>query len=363
MFPIACLANFQTRRSGSAPPTPMPVAGMSLWLSDTGSSAGVWPDLSGNGNDAVQATVASQPSVVANALNGRQGRLFDGVNDYFNLTTSFYPGSNWTAFHVVKSASMDALMIGLCSSSGDPYSLLCFTDGNTYASNNSIFAVGSYGLTDANIWTIKNQSDSFTIYRNGVLFSITQNLNGNSGIWSLLGASISQGRYSNGYHFEDIIYGTAESDADRQFNQSYLGTKWGIALGQPQITLVDFNGLTGANFVTATAGLGWIFIRYDGLKFGIWYNTGTESQPDFSAHGPIADYIQISINPTSTASDIATATLAVSSVGGVSTAVVNGGGTNTACQCTATVNATQTSCFDVNSGATITTTQAGSPNS
>jgi len=51
-----------------------------LWLSDTGSSAGQWDDLSGNGRHATQAAGANQPQIVANAMNGRQVRRFSGGN-------------------------------------------------------------------------------------------------------------------------------------------------------------------------------------------------------------------------------------------------------------------------------------------
>jgi hypothetical protein len=52
-----------------------------LWLSDTGSNAATWEDLSGNGRNATQSTGANQPSIVSNIINGRQIRRFDGVND------------------------------------------------------------------------------------------------------------------------------------------------------------------------------------------------------------------------------------------------------------------------------------------
>ena len=52
-----------------------------FWLSDTGSSAGTWPDISGNGRDFVQGTGVFQPAIVTNAINGRQIRRFDGSND------------------------------------------------------------------------------------------------------------------------------------------------------------------------------------------------------------------------------------------------------------------------------------------
>jgi len=40
-----------------------------LWLSDTGSDASVWPDISGNGRNATQAVALNHPAIVTGALN------------------------------------------------------------------------------------------------------------------------------------------------------------------------------------------------------------------------------------------------------------------------------------------------------
>lgn len=58
-----------------------------LWLNDTGSDPGVWTDMSGNGRNASQADSAKRPSIVTNALNGKQVRRFDGADDFLGLTT------------------------------------------------------------------------------------------------------------------------------------------------------------------------------------------------------------------------------------------------------------------------------------
>jgi hypothetical protein len=71
-----------------------------LWLSDTGSNAGQWDDLSGNGRHATQATSGNQPSIVANALNGRQVRRFDGVDDFMSMDK--FLNGNATAIYVFR---------------------------------------------------------------------------------------------------------------------------------------------------------------------------------------------------------------------------------------------------------------------
>lgn len=97
---------FQTFRGfggGAAPFNPLSLS-PALWLSDTGASAGTWPDLSGNGRDATQATGGNQPAIVAAALNGRQVRRWDGTNDQL-ATASWSVPAAYTVVVVAKSAS------------------------------------------------------------------------------------------------------------------------------------------------------------------------------------------------------------------------------------------------------------------
>lgn len=68
---------FSARRGGVTSFDPLSLS-PALWLSDTGSDPSVWPDLSGNGRNATQATTANQPAIVMGAQNGRQVRRFDG---------------------------------------------------------------------------------------------------------------------------------------------------------------------------------------------------------------------------------------------------------------------------------------------
>lgn len=72
--------------------TPADIEGVQLWLGTTGASAATWPDLSGNANDAVQATGANQPAIVTGEVNGKQVRRFDGSNDFFTYTSGIPMG-------------------------------------------------------------------------------------------------------------------------------------------------------------------------------------------------------------------------------------------------------------------------------
>jgi len=79
-----------------------------LWLSDTGSNAAQWDDLSGNGRHATQATGINQPAIVANALNGRQVRRFDGTNDFFSYPSAVFSYTGAATVFVVTATTTAA---------------------------------------------------------------------------------------------------------------------------------------------------------------------------------------------------------------------------------------------------------------
>jgi hypothetical protein len=75
-------------RTTSTPFTPRSLQGLSLWLAAdavTGvsnlSPVASWPDQSGQGNHATQATGGRQPLYIASAVNGRPALRFDATDD------------------------------------------------------------------------------------------------------------------------------------------------------------------------------------------------------------------------------------------------------------------------------------------
>jgi hypothetical protein len=51
------------------------------------STVSQWNDKSGNNRHASQATAANQPTYTLNGLNGKPVLTFDGVNDFFTMTS------------------------------------------------------------------------------------------------------------------------------------------------------------------------------------------------------------------------------------------------------------------------------------
>lgn len=74
----------------------LPVNGVLLWLranagliQDASGTVSRWADQSGNDNDAFQAIVTNQPTLVASAIGNEPAIHFDGANSYLQLPTGF----------------------------------------------------------------------------------------------------------------------------------------------------------------------------------------------------------------------------------------------------------------------------------
>jgi concanavalin A-like lectin/glucanase superfamily protein len=89
----------------------VPSSGLKLWLkadagvTSSGGSVSRWADQSGSGTDATQATASSQPSLIANAVNGRPGLRFDGVDDFLNFTLPVNGLTGMSMFMVSSNSS------------------------------------------------------------------------------------------------------------------------------------------------------------------------------------------------------------------------------------------------------------------
>src|SRR5215831_11869900 len=82
-----------------------------LMTASDGAAVGTWPDQSGNGIDATQATSGNKPIYKVNIINGLPALLFDGVDDFLSCghlldsTLIGASGVKWTCFAVVKTSN------------------------------------------------------------------------------------------------------------------------------------------------------------------------------------------------------------------------------------------------------------------
>jgi hypothetical protein len=205
-----------------------------LWLSDTGSSAGTWPDLSGNGRDATQADSAKQPAIITNALNGRQVRRFDGSNDFME-TVAFSLPQPYTTWAVFQSNTTTTLSVPVRGSRESVASSGVFLIGHR-ATVSAVTGINAGTLhapfATVTTWqifcTVGNGANSLA-FRNGQGAAV-----GNAGTNSIsrvgLGVSTADTAFFAGDIAEVLILPYNPSTADRQKVESYLSNKWGIAL-------------------------------------------------------------------------------------------------------------------------------------
>jgi hypothetical protein len=220
-----------------------------------------WKDKSGNGYHLDQGTGISQPTVVTGALNGRQVLNFDGSNDSMVTGFSYALASSktMTVFVVGKSdLTTQAAWLAFHRTDQPDYSS-CFSNLVVTSSTWLQMGIGDGGLAGSsyNVWTTSQTVNSYFIQatrmstsaishrRNGATSTLADG-NGTMAIgsWMSLGAGsyrmVAGARegdtnntpdyFHDGQLAELIIYNAVLSDSDTAKVESYLSSKWGVAL-------------------------------------------------------------------------------------------------------------------------------------
>lgn len=225
-----------------------------LWLNDTGSDPSVWTDMSGNGSNASQSDPTKRPSIVTNALNGRQVRRFDGVNDILSLTTGLgmlrnVPGATviaaykWitspTSYKTVFGASTGPGGFTRTGMAGGNVSQK-LTSGGRRLDTDSFQSVTSTNNVPASYFVHSvildyANSDAFQ-YANGVIEGQTTSFQTSGNTSNTDSAVINIGSDLNNPVFcanidlaEILVFPTALSDVNRQRVERYLSGKYAIA--------------------------------------------------------------------------------------------------------------------------------------
>lgn len=203
-----------------------------LWLSDTGSDASVWTDLSGNGRNATQATALAQPTIVTSGISGRQIRRFDGVNDYLQsnsalatTTGTIFVVSQFTdlivADRVIFQAGTNATKASVGLGIHTNRARKSFIYGSTDI-------IGTATTNATSMSCIFNASGN-TYYQEGTLVG-SANVTGISCGTGFTVGSLRDGSFTTFYKgdiAEVLVFPTALSTTNRQAVESYLRTKWG----------------------------------------------------------------------------------------------------------------------------------------
>ena len=239
---------------------PRSISGLGLWL-DFGDSASLTlsgsaiseaRDKSGNSRHAVQATGANQPTVLANAINGRQVASFDGSND--SLAVSSFPAltqmtafavcyRDWTSrtqFRTVFSSGYagTAGMAAFVHSSSTTLDIVAndlFSFGNGFQSGRAPRQIGAVGTRSANVplvMSVSLASSGSGQWINGASVSERVSSSGEMNVASgtLSIATDGLGAFADYKIAEVIVYTSALSASQRQFVERSLGQKYAITV-------------------------------------------------------------------------------------------------------------------------------------
>ena len=229
---------------------PKSISGLALWLDATDSTSyttatGVseWRDKSGNGRTFSQSTGNNQPTVSANAQNGKAALTFDGTNDSFSGPVTFSLTSTHSVFVVVNPTvrKIASFLAGAVSAE------LIYGDGSASFSGSKFgaFGVGRAVYGGGTITTGAYQVVSVVCSGSTLPANLSMWTNGSGGAVSVvtsgtapaaaltapltIGTSASS-QFWNGSIGEMLIYSRSLSDTERLTVERGLGKKWGITV-------------------------------------------------------------------------------------------------------------------------------------
>jgi hypothetical protein len=243
----------------------------------------VWPDASGNKNDATQATAALQPTFVGGGFPGaKPAVVFDGESTFLENTAMNLPAGSSVFAVFMDTGSTTDCCSGIFYSEGGCNGLGTHTATDPNGNPSVVTMIDWSGSGDGGSHYILNEpvfvsvvynSSQSTSYVNGCLDS-AEGAAQAAGTGFMVGSRNNQdARFFKGALAELIVYPSGLVDADRQSVEQYLSLKWGIAptkncaaYPQPncttsQSTQVLLNNFTA--FVAAMTAAGYPTARYE----------------------------------------------------------------------------------------------------
>lgn len=232
--------------------SPLDIPGLQLWLDAaqiTGLSDGdpvaTWPDMSGEGNHATQATSGNRPTYRAGVLNGLPVVRFDGTNDFLTLgkaalgSTGLFAaaGQAFTVFAVSRVAPNSiGTIIGRAATSNRTFQLFYQRTSNP-AWTPSFYLRGTQNNTgyehddgNGHLDAVRWDGSTATYFGDGVPQSATVgSASENTSEHIIIGARTGGTAFwLNGDIAEILIFDVALSPGDRQVVEQYLMTKYAI---------------------------------------------------------------------------------------------------------------------------------------
>lgn len=196
-----------------------------------------WADLSGQGNNATQATQANKPVIRVNIINGKRVLFFDGLNDQIGGTISTSAGVGLSIYVVGKAitaADADGAEMIYCG--GD--ALDEFRINTTPAlqcSLNSVLSTSGSALslnTNYIFSVIANNINQIAIVNGDPAISAAATYNTGTSKYRI-GArdnSSTFTRFWNGYFGEIIVFNRPLNSGENRRILQYLAEKWGVSI-------------------------------------------------------------------------------------------------------------------------------------
>lgn len=221
---------------GSPPFGPRSVPGLKLWLTadalslSDGDPVSAWPDSSGQGNTATQATGAKQPLYKAAQVNNRPVVRFDGIDDWVKTAAFALPQPS-TVYIVLRQITwaserrvFDDIVgnaLTLIQRTATP-GLALYAGGGGVSPTTTSLAVGSFGI----VACVYNGNDNSLIAVNAAAGSTGALTGTASASGFTLGANAAISLPSNIDVAEVAVYSGAHDAATRTALKNYLNARY-----------------------------------------------------------------------------------------------------------------------------------------
>jgi len=238
---------------------PLEIPGLVLWLDaaqieglSSDDPVALWPDRSGQGHDATQATASAQPRYVRTGMGNHPAVRFDG-NDFLNNTTfnGVSGATQASAFVVRKADTTGSTLVAFCSFDSGVRGEVHFDEAWAFAGRSRL-GTAPFSSTAWHLW-----GSTFNGALSGNANRLKQRIDGTQTTLSFPLLSISTALpVGNGYDVgrqlntantnwlgdiaEVIVYSRALDETERRRIETYVARKYAIAaipvLNQPPPT-------------------------------------------------------------------------------------------------------------------------------
>jgi hypothetical protein len=262
-----------------------------------GAAVSIWPDLSGNGCNAMQMLGASQPTYVSNAMNGLPVVRFNSasgnylwfyrpVQDDFTIICVFQSTQGFGSGNLYYQGA--GLVNGEVAGVVNDFGTCLFANGSvcagTGAPDVAANSTAGYNNGHPHILTFKRTKSSglVSLYMDGNLAVTTTG--GTESLTApnelVLGAQQTLNNYLSGDIAEVQIYNAPLSDSDRTAQETALKCKYGLSGGTAPAPPTGLTGLAGNRQIS----LNWV-LTTGATGYNLWRSTNNGASYQQTAAG------------------------------------------------------------------------------